>query len=381
MRLRYSLILYFLFLILPLFGQNLSDLQSQKKRLEEQLEKSSKMLLLYGNQKNKALTNVKLINSQISSREELINVYNKEISILNSEINNLKIDIDKSVLELEQIKSDYARLIQKSFENRKIYNEVAFFLGAESFNEAYRRFILFKEYNKFRKNQGILIQTRTTELEEKKSLLEVKLKVQNNTLNAVLKEKEELLKSRRNLDNSIDSLKRKERDLKAQIKKNQQSLEKLEKAILKLIEESSKETFTASDFNKAVGKLIWPVNSGIIISKFGEHQHPVLKYVKVNNNGIDIQCQNDNKCRVVFDGVVSRIVTIPGYNKTVIIRHGKYLTVYANLKSVLLKKGDKVINGSMIGEIYDGEGENSNVLHFEIWEQNVKLNPEKWLKN
>ncbi|MCU4162425.1 murein hydrolase activator EnvC family protein [Carboxylicivirga caseinilyticus] len=381
MHLRYSFILSFLLFNLAVFSQNIDDLQSEKKRLEEELKKSSKMLVLYGNQKNKAITNIKLINAQITSREELINVYNKEISLINDDIHRLRIDIEKSVSELEQIKADYARLIQKSFENRKIYNEVAFFLGAESFNAAYRRFILFKEYNKFRKNQGILIQTRTSELEEKKSLLEVKLKVQNTTLQSVLNEKEELLKSRKNLDQSIDSLKRKERQLKAQIKKNQESLEKLEQAILKLIEESSKESFTASDFNKAIGKLKWPVNSGIIISKFGEHQHPVLKYVKVNNNGVDIQCQNDNKCKVVFDGVVSRIVTIPGYNKTVIIRHGKYLTVYANLKSVLLKKGDKVIKGSLIGEIYDGEGENSNVLHFEIWEQNVKLNPEKWLIN
>jgi len=378
---KYSVILFFTLFSIAVNAQNIGDLQAKKSKIEDELKKSSKMLELYGKQKNKAITSIKLINNQIISREKLIDLYTTEINWLNEDIASLKKDIGSSEKELKSLKDEYALLIQKSYQNRKVYNEVTFFLGAESFNKAYRRFIILREYNKFRKSQGILIQKKQEELVEKKSLLETKLKVQSNSLLKVVKEKDELLKNKQNLNGSVQNLKRKERQVKKQIQNNQKALQRLEKTILKLINEANKETYSVTDFNKARGKLKWPVNTGVIISKFGEHQHPVLKYVKVNNNGVDIQSQKSTECYAVFEGKVSRVVTIPGYNKTVIIRHGKYLTVYANLEAVKLKKGDVLKQGDIIGNIYKGEGENSNVLHFEIWEEGKKLDPEKWLLN
>ncbi len=378
---KYSLIILLLTLYLGLNAQNIKDLQSQKEKIENELKKSSQMLAVYGKQRSKALTNVRLINGQITSRQRLIDLYATEINWLTEDIAKLKLDIEKSEKDLSNLKTEYAHLIQKSYENRQIYNEVAFFLGADSFNEAYRRFIVLKEYNKFRHSQGILIKKRQTELEEKTILLQTKLKVQNNALNKVLIEKKELINNKESLSNSITKLKQKERQVKTQIKNNQKALDKLEKAIIKLIEEANKEEKSFTNFDKAIGKLSWPVQSGIVISQFGEHQHPVLKYVKVNNNGVDIQSNSKNECFAVFEGKVSRIVTIPGYNKTVILRHGNFLTVYANLESVSVKKGDSITKGTIIGNIYSGDGESSNVLHFEIWEGNKKLNPEKWLSN
>nr|WP_319400615.1 peptidoglycan DD-metalloendopeptidase family protein [uncultured Carboxylicivirga sp.] len=380
-KMKYSLITILLTLYLGLNAQNIKDLQSQKEKIENELKKSSQMLAVYGKQRSKALTNVRLINSQISSRQRLIDLYASEINWLTEDIADLRLDIEKSEKDLLNLKSEYAHLIQKSYENRKIYNEVTFFLGADSFNEAYRRFIVLKEYNKFRHSQGILIKKRQTELEEKTLLLQTKLKVQNNALNKVLIEKNELMTNKKSLSNSIVKLKQKERQVKIQIKNNQKALDKLEKAIIKLVEEANKEETAFTNFDKAIGKLSWPVQSGIIISQFGEHQHPVLKYVKVKNNGVDIQSNSKNECLAVFEGKVSRIVTIPGYNKTVILRHGNFLTVYANLESVSVKKGDSITKGTIIGNIYSGDGESSNVLHFEIWDGNKKLNPEKWLSN
>lgn len=366
-------------MIFRLPGQDIAQLQAEKKKIEDNIHKSSELLKKYSQQKSKALTNIRLLNSQIQSRQKLIDIYTTEIEWLNTDINDLKSDINKAEDELIELKGSYARLIQKSFKNRCVYNEISFFLGAESFNKAYRRFIMYKDYNKFRRNQGELIQQRSLELHEKKDILETKLKVQTNAYKRVVNEKSHLLSNKHNLNISVQSLKQKERMLKKQIRDNQKALQKLEKAILRLIEEISSETYAVSGFDKAIGKLSWPVSQGLVISKFGEHQHPVLKYVKVNNNGVDIQCENSNTCKVVYDGVVSKVVPIPGYNKTVIVRHGKFLTVYANLQTVTVKKGDKLMRGGDLGVIYSGDGENSNVLHFEIWEENKKLDPEKWL--
>jgi len=368
-------------ILLSIQAQDIKSLEAEKIRIQEDIARTSNLLQKYNQEKSKALTNIKLLNSQIKSREKLVDIYSTEIGWLNDDILSLQSEIQQSELELQALKKSYANLILKSYENRKIYNEVSFFLGAETFNEAYRRFIIYKEYNKFRRNQGELIHKQTKDLEEKRAILETKLNIQTTALQKVIKEKEHLIANKNKLNSSINNLKRKERQLKKQLADNQKSLQKLEKAILKLIEEATKEDYVITDFNKSFGKLTWPVGSGVIVSQFGEHQHPVLKYVKVNNNGVDILSNNGGRCTAVFEGVVSRVVTIPGYNKTVIVRHGKYLTVYANLQTVSVKKGDSVVRDSELGIIYSGEGENSNVLHFEIWEENRKLDPEKWLSN
>ncbi len=377
----FILIIFGFFQIKGAVSQSVASLEKEKLSIQKNLEKSSSLLKKYSKQKSNTYSRIRLLDNQIASRVRLLDIYNKEIDWLNEDISALEKDITSSNRELSKLKSDYAQLIQKSYRNRQVYNEFSFFLGAASFNDAYRRFVIIKEYNKFRKNQGLLIVKETQKLAEKKGILETKLVVQQNALDKVVKEKQSLEQNKRQLSSSIKGLQRKESQIKSDISKQKKALKKLEDAIIKIINDSKESEPIFSEFNLAIGKLSWPVKSGVIVSKFGEHQHPVLKYVKVNNNGVDIQSTVTNQSLVVFDGIVSRVVTIPGYNKTVIIRHGKYLTVYANLTSVEVKKGDAVKKGQLLGLIYKGDGDNSEVLHFEIWKENVKLNPEKWLSN
>ena len=89
---------------------------------------------------------------------------------------------------------------------------------------------------------------------------------------------------------------------------------------------------------------------------------------------------NDPKVYCVFDGEVSRVIAIPGYNATVIVRHGSVLTVYANLVNVMVKADKKIKTGTQLGEIYRGESSNSNILHFEVWNEDEKQNPLIWLE-
>ena len=112
--------------------------------------------------------------------------------------------------------------------------------------------------------------------------------------------------------------------------------------------------------------------------QYGRQAHPANKRLIYENNGIDIQTQQNEKIRAVFQGKVSAVVTIPGMNNAVFIRHGEYLTVYANLKSVDVKVGDDIAVNQTIGEIFtdrDGLSE----LHFEIWKNTTHLNPSSWL--
>lgn len=137
----------------------------------------------------------------------------------------------------------------------------------------------------------------------------------------------------------------------------------------------------SGDFESNRGRLPFPVSGKYsIVARFGEQQHQELKYVRTNNSGIDIQVSPGTDARAVFNGEVTRVFVVPGYNNSVIIRHGNYLTVYSNLVDVYVKAGDKVNTRQTIGRIYsDAEDGNTSILHFQLWKEKTKLNPSLWL--
>jgi len=134
------------------------------------------------------------------------------------------------------------------------------------------------------------------------------------------------------------------------------------------------------NFSDNKGRLPWPVEKGIITAHFGVYNHPVLKYVKEENVGIEITSVGKINARSVFKGEVSAISAITGANMTVIIRHGNYLTVYSNLVNVKVKTGDRVDVKQVVGEVYsDPRVDNSSVLKFMVFEQKNALDPEIWI--
>ena len=137
----------------------------------------------------------------------------------------------------------------------------------------------------------------------------------------------------------------------------------------------------SDDFAGNRGRLPFPVAGRYtIVGTFGEQQHQELKYVRTNNSGIDIQTNPGAEARAVFNGEVTRVFVVPGYNNSVIIRHGNYLTVYSNLSQVYVKAGDKVSTRQTIGKIFtDTESGNATILHFQLWKEKTKLNPTPWL--
>ena len=180
----------------------------------------------------------------------------------------------------------------------------------------------------------------------------------------------------------VTTLQKEEKWLLAEIKKKEKKARELENKILEFIRLARRDatkSSTGADFKQYLGKLIWPVNKGIIVNGFGEHEHPVLKNVLIKNNGIDIQTLEGEEVFAVHSGEISRVITIPGYNNAIIIRHGDYLTVYANLKDVRVKQGQKIAAGEVVGRVFKESNDSGGILHFEVWNENQKLDPSKWL--
>ena len=137
----------------------------------------------------------------------------------------------------------------------------------------------------------------------------------------------------------------------------------------------------SDNFGSNRGKLPYPVTGRYtVVATFGEQQHSELKYVRTSNSGIDIQTAPGADARAVFNGVVTRVFVVPGYNNSVIVRHGNYLTVYSNLSQVYVKAGDAVSTRQALGKIYsDPEEGQATILHFQLWKEKTKLNPLLWL--
>ncbi|GAA4350635.1 hypothetical protein GCM10023185_08580 [Hymenobacter saemangeumensis] len=134
----------------------------------------------------------------------------------------------------------------------------------------------------------------------------------------------------------------------------------------------------SSSFSGNKGRLPWPVSRGFISQRFGRHAHPVLKNVVVENRGIDIQTGAGEAVRSCFDGKVLTIANIAGMNTIVMIQHGDFFTVYAKLRSVSVREGQRVSAREVIGTVAtDAEG--TSEVQFQVWHNSANLNPESWL--
>ena len=118
-------------------------------------------------------------------------------------------------------------------------------------------------------------------------------------------------------------------------------------------------------FEKNIGKFDWPVISGFISNKFGDNNHPILKNIKIKNDGIDIQTKKDSRVKSIFSGIVSTVAFIPGMNNVIIIKHGNYFSLYARLKNLKVEKGDVVKSGDYLADVITNN-EGTTELHFQI---------------
>ena len=135
----------------------------------------------------------------------------------------------------------------------------------------------------------------------------------------------------------------------------------------------------AANFTSNKGKLVWPVEKGVVTQSFGSHRHPQFPNVTTNNNGVDITTEVNANARAVFAGEVMQIQQIKGANQAIYIRHGDYITIYRNLATVSVKKGDKVTSKQNIGTIYKNPINGKTVLKFYIYKNAKKMNPADWV--
>ncbi|MBU8891170.1 MAG: peptidoglycan DD-metalloendopeptidase family protein [Bacteroidales bacterium] len=372
-------------------AQTKEELQQRKNRTEEDLRLTNQLLEKTEKSKTAGINKLLIIKKRISLRERLIREISEETQLLDIEINSKKEQIIKLERDLTKLKEEYAKMIYFAYKNRNNHDRLMFILSAEDFNQAYRRMKYFQQYTKYRKKQAGQILVTQKNLEYETEQLQDKRKEKLKLLSRKEREKANLNGEINRENQEITRLKQKESDLRKRIANNRKVMRRLENAIADLIrkEAEANKTFKTlsveeervyANFKKAKGRLMWPVDNGIIIQEFGEHPHPVIKGVVSKNDGIDIGTKKDSQVKAIFEGQVKKVIAVPGANMAVIIRHGHYLSLYSNIINVRVKPGEIVRTGHYIGDVYYKELENEGaVLHLRIYEETKVLNPKIWL--
>ena len=386
-----------IFTPLSSFAQSKEELEKQRIKLIKDIEKTSSFLKNTQKNKTTAINEFKALEQQIENRKKLIANIKEEIHRADKEIgiNNKKKDSISIVKH--KIEDQYLIMVRNDYIRKLSNNKYTYLLSSESMNQFLLRWRYIKQFENFVKQK-----------EEEINTLNQFINASNERIQKAIEERKELLSTEeKNFQQMQSEIKRKNELLKKlnaeevklsnELAKQNKEREKLNSAIEKIIlaelaarkakeaEEGKESKLPAEiialskNFEQNKSKLPWPVKSGYIASKFGDQPHPTLKSLTITNNGIDIKTGSDQEVQCIFDGKVVGITNVPGYKMMVIIQHGAYYTVYSNLENVKLKKDEAVKTGQVIGKIIKDDSKEAE-LHFELWKDKTKLNPELWLK-
>ncbi len=404
-------ILFIGFFILFTSQSSKKDLEKKKKEVEEELAMTKKYLSETSKKKNVSIKELNTIVRQIEIRENLVETINEEINFVADDVNSKRDEVENINIAINQEKNNYAKAIIQNYKNRKSFNIAYYIFTAKSFNQMIHRLKLYKYFSIEEEKYINKINFQKTQLES--SLNQLQILKQSKEVLVVQKQNElKTLETDKTQKNSvISNLSGKEKDLKQQLAKQKKAKEELNRKLQALIakeiaeakEKAKKSAPKQSDKNnpdkpKTVseptltpearlisdnfannkGVMPWPVEKGFISERFGTKVHEKLDNITIQNNGIDIQTTPNANVRVIFKGTVAAIIQIPGMGTTVLVSHGDFYTVYSKLNSTTVKQGDILQAKQNIGTV-DKDEDGTYELHFEIWKNQDKQNPEAWI--
>ncbi len=401
--------------------RSVSSVKQEQKANAQAIKKTSQQLDENAKATSRTLNALNTLGAEIRQQNDSIASINHQIDSIDSAMKHINDSIVTLDGKLNALRDSYARSVTRIRNSQQgSMDKLAFIFSAESFELTRLQGV----------KSGMLTRMNVArnDLEKKQnetSALVAKLKKEGASLKKVLRQKEAQARA---LDNELDRLIAEEQRRQAEEEKRRQAEEKRKEQERLLAEENArkkqqqkeqeakaapakaeqperkavaqpKPASTAAkpatnyamaetsrkltgSFESNKGRLLFPVNGKYkIVRPFGRHKHPDLPHVTTDNGGIDIEVPAGGTARAVFDGTVSEVFRLPGYNTIVMVRHGKYLTIYANLSNISVKKGDALKQGQTIGTIYsDPDDGNRSILHFELRQEKQKLNPTAWVR-
>jgi len=416
---RNSLIFIFICMTSFIWAQPTQEkLEKRKAQILQEILEKERMLQEVKSQEKSVSHQLVLQTEKIKLKENLISTTEKQTKLLSNDMYINQMNINRLKKELEVLKEDYAKMIVKSYKSRSEQSRAMFLLSSENFLQAYKRAQYMKQYASYRKTQGDEIQTKSTQLVQYNDKINVQKTEKQKLIAENEKERLILQKEKQEQQEIAKTIKKSKNQIAAEIRKKQQESKQIDKQIDKLIREAiaaanrkaaaaaakanpktttpakTRETETATkivltaegkivadNFKANKGRLPWPVEKGFVSLGYGDQAHPVYKSLIVHNSGVEITTEEGSNARAVFGGEVIKVMVLSPVNKAVMIQHGDYFTVYQNLSSVSVSKGDKVSIKETIGKIRTNGDSGKTVLKFTISQNTTYNNPASWLSN
>jgi septal ring factor EnvC (AmiA/AmiB activator) len=432
---KYFLSLLFVCLTSTMWSQSQQEkLEQRKAQIQKEIRDNEKMLQNVKS-KEKSAMNVFLIQkNKIRLKENLINTTERQTRLLGDDMYRNQLKINKLNRELDILKDDYAKKIVNSYKSRSEQSRAMFILSSENFLQAYKRAQYLKQYTSFRKSQGEEINAKSTELLSINEKLKLQKIAKQKLLAENQKERTELVKEKQEQEKLVNSIKKDKNRIVSDIRKKQRESKTIDGQINRLIREAIAEAnrkaalerakaaaaaaaasgdkkstaatkkevaettsrasvsssriemtpenkLIADNFRANRGSLPWPVEKGFISLGYGDQPHPVYNTLVVHNSGVEITTNDGANARAVFGGEVSSVMVLSPVNKAVMIQHGDYFTIYQNLSSVSVSKGDKVSIKQNIGRIRTNGDTGKTVIKFLLLQNTTYNNPQSWLSN
>jgi len=301
---------------------------------------------------------------------------------------------------MQERKDEYGTLIQKSYQSKTQQSRLMFLLSSENFAQAMKRLQYIKQYTDYRKSQGMAILTKTDELSQRNLDLTEQRKKADRLIAANERAKWEMVKEIKSQKELLATIRKNESKYTAAVQVKKKEAKKIDQQIESLIraaiaasnEKAGKKavgtnkfiltpeaTLVANDFIANKGKLIWPVDKGIKSQGFGVYEDAVYPGIKHESNGVIITTEEGTRARAIFEGEVIAIMSVPGGNKGVTLKHGNYISTYYNLSVLFVKKGDVVAAKTELGKVATNQSNGQTRLKFYLFEDTTKLNPEDWV--
>ncbi|RIW13688.1 peptidase M23 [Algoriphagus lacus] len=380
------------------------ELEREKAQVQARLKEFDAILKQTTATKKTSIGELNALTRQFQTQNRLVNTLDREVRLINQEISDTEKKIAELEFQLKDLKAEYSRMIYNSSKLNRGLSIVAFVFSSGTFNQLYMRLKYLKQYSDSRKQQAAQIEKLSAELSEQRKLLDERKADKVTVLSEEQKERAELERLRKSQQSVVNTLSKKEREIQRQIAATKKQQDQLNRMIKQVIEdeirraeaESKKENSTttkkagtsmpmtpeaaalSNSFAGNKGRLPWPVETGFVSQGYGTYPHPTLKGITLDSDGIDIRTQPNSNVRSVFDGVVTKITTMPGYGGTVIIKHGEYYTMYSRLKTISVKSGQNVKAKDIIGQVgTNAEGESE--VHFQTWKGLQIMDPATWI--
>ena len=381
--------------------RNKKQLQKEKQENLDKIKVTEKIIIETEQQKKNSLGELSAIKQRIRQQEALILSIQSEIELMDLDIGENNEILKALQQDLSQLKEEYAAMVFSSQKTSGGVSKLMFVFSSATFDQLAMRMKYMEQYSTARRQQAAVIKKVQEQLAEQVLVIEGKKDDKNKLLSEELSEKNNLDGLKKKQNTVVASLEKEAKLLKKDLEETKLAVAKLDKVINDIIREEmeraareaaaaknrTKDAAKAAEnantlstsFEENRNKFPWPA-TGFISQKFGRQNHPVLKGIVLQNDGINIQTAQSEKVKSIFTGEVRAVAFIPTLGSTVIVSHGEYFTVYSGLKDVFVKKAQKVITNQEIGRVLVNS-EGISELRFQIRKNTLALDPLTWLRD